>query len=244
LLQERRKFPPSEAFRRQANASDPALYEQARQNLEGFWAEEAERLDWATRWQKVLEWNAPWAKWFVGGKLNVAHNCVDRHVASPRRNKAAIIWEGEPGDSRVLTFAMLQREVNRFANVLKSLGVKKGDRVAIYMGMLPELPVAMLACAKIGAPHSVVFGGFSAESLRERINDAEAKALVTCDGGWRRGNVVPLKANADEALTGTPTVEKVVVLRRVGEATQVTMQPGRDVWWHEAMAAVSDQCSA
>ena len=244
LLQEQRKFSPSEAFRRQANINDPAIYERARQDLEAFWAEEAERLDWGARWEKVLEWNAPWAKWFVGGKLNVAHNCVDRHAASARRNKAAIIWEGEPGDSRVLTFGMLQFEVNRFANGLKSLGVKKGDRVAIYMGMVPELAVAMLACAKIGAPHSVVFGGFSAESLRERINDAKAKVLVTCDGSWRRGNVVPLKANADEALTGTPTIEKVVVLKRVGEATQVSMRPGRDVWWQEVIGTASDKCAA
>jgi acetyl-CoA synthetase len=244
LLQEQRKFPPSSVFRSQANASDPAIYERARQDLESFWAEEAERLDWAAPWEKVLEWNAPWAKWFVGGKLNVTHNCVDRHAASARRNKAAIIWEGEPGDSRVLTFGMLQREVNRFANVLKSLGVTKGDRVAIYMGMVPELPIVMLACAKIGAPHSVVFGGFSAESLRERINDAQAKVLVTCDGAWRRGNVVPLKANVDEALAGTPSIQKVLVLKRVGEATQVNMQPGRDLWWHEAVATASDKCDA
>jgi acetyl-CoA synthetase len=244
LLQEQREFPPAKAFRSQANVSDPAIYERARQDLEGFWAEEAERLDWATRWENVLEWNTPWAKWFVGGKLNVAHNCVDRHAASARRNKAAIIWEGEPGDSRVLTFDMLQREVNRFANVLKSLGVAKGDRVAIYMGMVPELPIAMLACAKIGAPHSVVFGGFSAESLRERIDDAKAKVLVTCDGAWRRGNVVPLKASADEALAGTSTIEKVLVLKRVAEATQVNMRPGRDLWWHEAVATASDKCDA
>ncbi len=244
LLQEKRKFPPSEAFRGQANVGDPAVYERARQDLEGFWAEEAERLDWSARWETVLEWDVPWAKWFVGGQLNVAHNCVDRHAASGRRNKAAIIWEGEPGDSRVLTFGMLQREVNRFADVLKSLGVGKGDRVAIYMGMVPELPVAMLACAKIGAPHSVVFGGFSAESLRERINDARAKVLVTCDGAWRRGNVVPLKANADEALAGTSTIEKVVVLKRVGEAVRVNMQSPRDQWWHEAMATASDRCEA
>jgi acetyl-CoA synthetase len=244
LLQEQRKFPPTKAFRTQANVSDPAIYERARQDLEGFWAEEAERLDWVTRWENVLEWNTPWAKWFVGGKLNVTHNCVDRHAASERRNKAAIIWEGEPGDSRVLTFDMLGREVNRFANVLKSLGVTKGDRVAIYMGMVPELAIAMLACAKIGAPHSVVFGGFSAESLRERINDAEAKVLVTCDGAWRRGNVVPLKANADEAVDGAPSIEKVLVLKRVAEATQVNMRPGRDLWWHEAMATASDKCDA
>jgi acetyl-CoA synthetase len=244
LLQEQRKFPPSAAFRSQANVNDAAIYERARQDLEGFWAEEADRLDWVTRWQRVMEWNIPWAKWFLGGKLNVTYNCVDRHAASARRNKAAIIWEGEPGDSRVLTFDMLQREVNRFANVLRSLGVAKGDRVAIYMSMVPELPIAMLACAKIGAPHSVVFGGFSAESLRERINDAKAKVLVTCDGAWRRGNVVPLKANADEALADASTIEKVLVLKRVAEATQVNMRPGRDLWWHEAVAAASDKCDA
>ncbi len=242
LLQETRTFPPSADFRRHANANDPALYERAAHNLEAFWAEEAERLDWFKRWDKVLEWNAPWAKWFVGGRINVTHNCVDRHAASERRNKAAIIWEGEPGDSRVLTFGMLQREVNRFANVLKSLGVRKGDRVALYMGMVPELAIALLACAKIGAPHSVVFGGFSAESLRERINDAQAKVLITGDGAWRRGNVVPLKHNADEALRDTPSIEKVVVVRRVGDLAKSSMHPGRDLWWHDAMEDASDRC--
>ncbi|HXJ96509.1 MAG TPA: acetate--CoA ligase [Terriglobia bacterium] len=244
LLQETRTFPPSSEFRRRANANDPVLYERAAHNLEAFWAEEAEHLDWYKRWDKVLEWNAPWAKWFVGGRLNVTHNCVDRHAASSRRNKAAIIWEGEPGDSRVLTFGMLQREVNRFANVLKSLGVHKGDRVAVYMGMVPELAVTLLACAKIGAPHSVVFGGFSAESLRERINDAQAKVLITGDGAWRRGNVVPLKHNADEALRGTPSIEKVVVVRRVGDLAKSSMHPGRDLWWHDVMEDASDQCDA
>ena len=244
LLDERRKFVPSSDFRRQANWNDPAVFEQARKDPEAFWARQAERLDWFRKWDKVLEWNAPWAKWFVGGKLNVTHNCVDRHANSARRNKAAIIWEGEPGDSRVLTFAMLQREVNKFANVLKSLGVKKGDRVAVYMSMTPELPIALLACAKIGAPHSVVFGGFSAESLRERINDAQAKVLITADGAWRRGNVVKLKANADESLAGTPTIEKVVVLERIGAAAHATLQPGRDVSWQEAMAKASDRCDA
>ena len=244
LLDERRSFPPPEEFRRQATWNDPAIYERATNDPEGFWASEARHLDYFQMWQKVLEWNAPWAKWFVGAKLNVAYNCVDRHAHSPRRNKAAIIWEGEPGDSRVLTFGMLEREVNRFANTLKSLGVKKGDRVAIYMGMVPELPITMLACAKIGAPHSVVFGGFSAEALRERINDAKAKAVVTCDGAWRRGGVVPLKASVDEALKETPSIEKVVVVERVGKAAQISMQPGRDIWWHEAVAAASDECDA
>jgi acetyl-CoA synthetase len=186
----------------------------------------------------------PWAKWFVGAKLNVTHNCVDRHAHSARRNKAAIIWEGEPGDSRVLTFGMLEREVNRFANALKSLGVVKGDRVAIYMGMVPELAIAMLACAKIGAAHSVVFGGFSAEALRERINDAKAKVVITADGAWRRGAVVPLKASVDDALTGTPTIEKVVVFERVGKAAQISMKPGRDHWWHDLVATASDECAA
>ncbi len=244
LLDEKRVFPPSEEFRRQANAPDPAIYTKAGRSLEDFWAEEASRLDWFKQWDKVLEWNTPWAKWFVGGKLNVTHNCVDRHAASARRNKAAIVWEGEPGDARVLTFGMLAREVNRFANALKSLGVKKGDRVAIYLGMTPELPIAMLACAKIGAPHSIVFGGFSADSLRERINDAKAKVLITADGAWRRGAVVPLKASADQALEGTPSIEKVVVAERVGKAAHVTMQSGRDLWWKDLVADASDKCDA
>jgi acetyl-CoA synthetase len=247
LLVEKRVFPPSAEFKAHAGYSDPAIYERAARDPEGFWAEEAKKLTWFTPWNRVLEWNAPWAKWFLGGKLNLAYNCVDRHAASDRRNKAAIIWEGEPGDSRVLTFGMLEREVNRFANTLKSLGVKKGDRVAIYMGMIPELPITMLACAKIGAPHSVVFGGFSAEALRERINDAKCKVLVTADGAWRRGNIVPLKATCDEAVAGTPTIEKVIVVRRVSihdPAVTVTMKQGRDIWWHEAIEDQSDKCAA
>ena len=244
LLDERRTFPPPEEFCRRANASDPGIYERAMRDPEAFWADEAKKLDWFTPWQKVLEWNAPWAKWFVGGKLNVTYNCVDRHAHSARRNKAAIIWEGEPGDSRVLTYGMLEREVNRFANALRSVGVVKGDRIAIYMGMVPELAIAMLACAKIGAPHSIVFGGFSAEALRERINDAKAKVVITCDGAWRRGSIVPLKASVDEALQSTPTIQTVVVVRRVGDAAKATMQPGRDVWWHEIVDAASDQCAA
>jgi acetyl-CoA synthetase len=244
LLDERRTFPPSEEFKARASWNDPEIYERAAKDPEGFWAEQAKNLDWFKPWDRVLEWNAPWAKWFVGGKLNVADNCVDRHARSARRNKAAIIWEGEPGDSRVLTFGMLEREVNRFANALKSLGVVKGDRIALYMGMVPELAIAMLACAKIGAAHSVVFGGFSAEALRERINDAKAKVLITADGAWRRGTVVPLKASVDDALTGTPTIEKVVVLERVGKTSQISMRPGRDVWWHEIVANASDECAA
>jgi acetyl-CoA synthetase len=243
LLDERRTFPPPEEFRAHANWNDPGIYDRAAKDPEGFWAEQAKNIEWFTPYRRVLEWNAPWAKWFVGGKLNMAYNCVDRHARSARRNKAAILWEGEPGDSRVLTFGMLEREVNRFANALKSLGVARGDRVAIYMGMVPELPVAMLACAKIGAAHSVVFGGFSAEALRERINDAQAKVLITADGAWRRGTVVPLKASADDALAGTPTIEKVVVLERIGKAAQISMKPGRDVWWHDAVRNASDECA-
>jgi acetyl-CoA synthetase len=244
LLDERRVFPPPKEFVRQANASDPAIYKRAARNLESFWAEQAKRLDWFTPWTKVLEWKVPWAKWFVGGKLNVAYNCVDRHAHSARRNKAAIIWEGEPGDSQVLTYGMLEREVNRFANALRTLGVNRGDRVAIYMGMVPELAIAMLACAKIGAPHSIVFGGFSAEALRERINDAKAKLVITCDGAWRRGAIVPLKTSVDEALRHTPTVENVVVVRRIGDAAHISMEPGRDIWWHEIVASEADHCPA
>ncbi len=247
LLEENRKFPPSEEFRKQANASDPEIYERARRDPDSFWAQQAERLDWFTKWNKVSEWNAPWAKWFLGGKINITHNCVDRHAASARRNKAAIIWEGEPGDSRIITFGMLQREVNKFANVLKSLGVRKGDRVAIYMGMIPELPITMLACAKIGAAHSVIFGGFSAEALRERINDATCKVLVTADGAWRRGTVITLKGRADEALTQTPSITNVVVVERVAKldpSAKAPMQSGRDIWWHEAMEPASDECAA
>jgi acetyl-CoA synthetase len=246
LLQENRLFPPPEKFREQANANDEEIYERARRDPEGFWEAEARKLDWFATWQKVCEWNAPWAKWFVGAKLNVTYNCVDRHAASARRNKAALVWEGEPGDQRVLTFGMLEREVNRFANALKSLGVRKGDRVAIYMGMIPELPITMLACAKIGAAHSVIFGGFSAESLRERINDATAKVLVTADGAWRRGAVVPLKAAADDALAHTPSIEHVVVVERVAKlapASAAPMKQGRDVWWHDVIANASDECA-
>jgi acetyl-CoA synthetase len=247
LLEENRKFPPSEEFRKQANANDPEIYERARRDPETFWAQQAERLDWFTKWTKISEWNAPWAKWFLGGKINITHNCVDRHAASSRRNKAAIIWEGEPGDSRIITFGMLQREVNKFANVLKSLGVRKGDRVAIYMGMIPELPITMLACAKIGAAHSVIFGGFSAEALRERINDATCKVLVTADGAWRRGTIVTLKGRADEALAQTPSITNVVVVERVAKIdpyAKAPMQSGRDIWWHEAMSTASDECAA
>ncbi|MGB6431175.1 MAG: acetate--CoA ligase [Candidatus Acidiferrales bacterium] len=242
LLHEKRLFPPPEDFALRANASDPAIYDRAAKDFESFWATESKRLSWSEPWQTVLEWKAPWAKWFLGGRLNVAHNCVDRHAQSARRNKVAIFWEGEPGDARALTFGMLEREVNRFANVLRSLGVEKGDRVAVYMGMVPELAIALLACAKIGAPHSVVFGGFSKEALRERINDAQAKILITADGARRRGAVVPLKSAADEALKATPSIQHVVVVERVGRAAAgAAMQPGRDVWWHEIIKDAPDR---
>jgi acetyl-CoA synthetase len=243
LLQEQRVFPPPEAFARQANMNDPSIYEEAARDYEAFWAKWAgELLDWYEKWHTILEWNPPYAKWFVGGKLNACYNCVDRHVKTWRRNKAAIIWEGEPGEERVLTYGDLHREVQKFANGLKSLGVRKGDRVCIYMPMTPEVVIAMLACARIGAPHSVVFGGFSAESLADRINDAQAKVLVTADGGWRRGAIVPLKRNADEALRHCPSVQKVVVFQRIGGDYTVPMQQGRDLWWHELMANAPLTC--
>ncbi len=243
LLREDRAFAPPPAFREQANVRDASIYEEADRDPEGFWARFAGELEWMAPWSRVLEWNPPHAKWFVDGKLNVSANCLDRHVRTARRNKAALVWEGEPGDTRTLTYWELHREVNRFANALKSLGVTRGERVAIYMPMVPELPVAMLACARIGAVHSVVFGGFSSESLRDRINDAHAKVLITADGGFRRGGIVPLKAMADEALTGTPSIEHVVVLRRGGGLdTPVTMAEGRDVWYHDLMKGAAASC--
>ena len=241
LLQEDRTFPPSEEFRKQANIADPSVYEEARRDPEGFWAKFAEELSWVRKWDKVLDWDPPHAKWFVGGKINVSFNCIDRHLTSGRRNKAALVWEGEPGDWKVYTYWDLYREVCQFANALKSLGVKKGDRVTIYLPMVPELPIAMLACARIGAPHSVVFGGFSPDSLRDRINDSQSKVMVTADGGYRRGNIVELKRNADDSLAGAPSVEKVVVVRRTGHADS-RMTAGRDVWWHDLMAGQPMTC--
>ncbi len=231
LLKEGRKFPPSKEFVQQARVKSPAIYKAARANPVRFWEQQARELRWLKPWRKALEWKLPHAKWFIGGKLNAADNCVDRHVEGPRRNKAAILWEGEPGDSRVLTYWDLYREVNRFAAALRRQGIRKGDTVTIYMPMIPELPIAMLACARIGAPHSVVFGGFSPESLRDRINDARSRLVITADGGYRRGGIVPLKKNTDEALKECPTVEAVVVYKRTGQ--EVDWQHDRDVWWDD-----------
>jgi len=210
LLQEDRSFPPSPEFQRAALVNDPGIYDRAAKDPEAFWAGLAGELEWIEPWKEVLRWKPPYAEWFVGGKLNASANCLDRHVRSWRRNKAALIWEGEPGDRRTLTYWDLFRQVGTFANVLRSLGVKKGDRVALYMPLMPELAIAMLACARIGAVHSVVFGGFSAESLRDRINDAQAVLLVTADGGYRRGQIVRLKQIADEALAATPSIGEVI----------------------------------
>jgi acetyl-CoA synthetase len=243
LLQEHRTFPPSDAFRAQANVRDAGIYERAERDPEGFWAGFAAELEWMTPWTQVLDWQPPHAKWFVGGKLNVTANCVDRHVRSARRNKAALIWEGEPGDRRTLTYFDLYRQVSQFANVLKSLGVSRGDRVAIYLPLIPELAIAMLACARIGAVHSVVFGGFSSESLRDRINDSQCRLLVTADGGWRRGQVVPLKQMADEALKETPSITDVIIVQRLhGSPVQVHVQEGRDHWYHRLMQDAPTRC--
>ncbi|HEY6948461.1 MAG TPA: acetate--CoA ligase, partial [Gemmatimonadales bacterium] len=240
LLDEQRSFPPPDGCRARAWVRDLEIYERARKDREGYWADWARELQWIKPWDRVLEWKPPHAKWFLGGKLNASANCLDRHVAAGRGDRVALIWEGEPGEVRRITYAELLADVGRFANVLKSLGIQKGDRVAIYLPMVPEVAVAMLACARLGAPHTVVFGGFSAESLRDRINDAGAKVLVTADGGYRRGSVVPLKQNADEALTGTPSIQKAVVLKRTGQT--VPMQAGRDLWWDELMATAQPEC--
>ena len=240
LLREREQYPVPEAFRRHAIVRDESVRERAERDPEGFWASEAEKLDWTKHWDKVLEWKLPFAKWFVGGVLNVSENCLDRHVRSPRRNKVALQWEGEPGERRTLTYHQLWREVNRFANALKGLGVARGDRVTIYMPMIPELPVAMLACARIGAVHSVIFGGFSAQSIKDRVEDAESHVLVTADAGFRRGNLIPLKRTVDEATEGSKIVEHVVVYRRAG--IDVPMREDRDVWWHELTAGAGRTC--
>jgi acetyl-CoA synthetase len=246
VLKETRQFPPPPEFAKKAHIKSLAdyekLYQRAAADPEGFWAEQAESLSWFARWKQVLVWNEPHARWFDGGKLNASYNCVDRHLENGRKNKAAIIWEGEPGDARVLRYQDLHREVCKFANVLKKLGLKPGDRVTLYMPMIPELAIAMLACARIGAPHSVVFGGFSADAVADRNNDAKARLLVTADGGWRRGKIVPLKQNVDAALAKSPTVEKCIVFNRCNQ--QVDMKAGRDLWWHELMADASADCPA
>jgi len=244
LLDEGRVFPPDEAFRAQANVNSEAVYERAHRDPDGHWAELAEHLHWFKKWDTVLKWEPPFARWFDGGQLNACYNCLDRHLDTPTRNKVAIFWEGELGDSRSFTYWQLHREVCKFANVLKSEGVKRGDRVTLYLPMIPELVIAMLACARIGAPHSIVFGGFSADSLADRINDCQGTVLITADGGYRRGKVVPLKHAADEALKTCPTIEKNIVVRHVGERPETPMEAGRDLWWHELMADASPDCPA
>ena len=243
LLKEDRSFAPSEEFRTRALVNDDAIYEKAAKDPEAFWAGFARELEWITPFTKTLEWTPPDARWFSDGRLNASANCLDRHVRTARRNKAAFIWEGEPGDRRTLTYFDLYRQVCQFANVLKSLGVKKGDRVALYLPLIPELAISMLACARIGAVHSVVFGGFSAESLRDRINDSQCKVLVTADGGWRRGQVVPLKETADEALKDTPSIEHVVIVQRLhGSPVPVHVKDGRDHWYHRLMQDAPYAC--
>jgi len=241
LLAEGRTFPPPPEFKKSSRIVDAEIYDEAERDYEGFWARQAaELVDWTEEWHTILEWDLPFAKWFVGGTLNVSFNCLDRHVAAGHGDQVAYHWEGEPGDTRTITYAQLLEEVQRTANALMSLGIRKGDRVNIYLGMVPELPIAMLACARIGAPHSVVFGGFSAEALRDRINDAEARLVITADGAWRRGQVVPLKESADTAMAETPSIERCLVVRRTGQ--DVAMQDGRDVWWDEVVPGQSADC--
>jgi acetyl-CoA synthetase len=240
LLQEGRTFPPPKEFSKEALVADARVYEDADHDWQGFWAKQALALDWRKEWHTILDWDLPFAKWFVGGTLNVTENCLDRHVNAGHGNQVAFHWEGEPGDTRTVTYLQLLEETSRVANLLRELGVGKGDRVAIYMGMVPETVVAILACARIGAPHSVVFGGFTAQSLKDRINDAEAKVLITADGAWRRGAVVRLKEIADEAIADTPSIEHVLVLRRT--ENDVEMQDGRDLWWHDAVARQTPTC--
>ncbi len=240
LLSELRTFDPPPDFTERAIVNDASIYERANSDPEAFWAEQADRLTWFKRWDSVMNWEPPWVRWFQGGQLNASYNCLDRHVEAGGGDKVAYHWVGEPGDTRSITYAELLDEVCRLANALRSLGVGKGDRVNIYLGMVPELPIAMLACARIGAPHSVVFGGFSAESLRDRINDAEAKVLITADGAWRRGTVVPLKDNADEALKDCPSIEHVITVKRCGNEHSFT--EGRDLWYHDLVTDQPTEC--
>jgi acetyl-CoA synthetase len=243
LLKEDRRFPPPPQLQATANIADPDIYRKAAADPEAFWSGFARELEWIRPWNEVLRWKSPDAQWFVGGKLNASAICLDRHVRTGRRNKAAIVWEGEPGDRRTLTYWDLYRQVSAFASVLKSLGVKRGDRVALYLPMIPELAIAMLACARIGAVHSVVFGGFSAESLRDRINDAQAVLLITADGGYRRGQIVPLKQMADEALRDTPSIKNVIVVQRqAGAPIPVDIEEGRDHWYHRLMQHAARTC--
>jgi len=241
LLEEHRVVAPSKEFVKNAVASSEDIYAKADADYEGFWAGEAEKLTWTKKWDTVLEWKAPWVKWFIGGKLNVSANCLDRHLDTIG-DRVAFYFEGEPGDKRAITYKGLYEEVCQFANALKKMGVKKGDRVNIYMPMIPELPVAMLACARIGAPHSIVFGGFSAQALADRIQDASAKILITADGGWRRGSVVPLKQAADEAVAACPTIEKVVVVKRIGK--EIPWNDKLDVWYHDVVKDEAKSCPA
>jgi acetyl-CoA synthetase len=241
LLQEGRKFPPSKEFAKRAVVKTLSVYKEAKRNPLRFWERQAKELRWMKPWKKTLEWKPPYAKWFIGGKLNASDNCLDRHIEGPRRNKAALIWEGEPGDSRVLTYWDLYRDVNRFASALKKAGVRKGDIVTVYMPMIPEVVVAILACVRIGAVHSVVFAGFSPESLRDRINDAKSRMVITADGGYRRGSIVPLKANVDAAIKECPSVNTVVVARRTRQ--EIPWQPGRDMWWDDLVKDAPDYCA-
>ncbi|WP_028309655.1 acetate--CoA ligase [Desulfitibacter alkalitolerans] len=244
LLREERKFYPSSTFTKQANIQDNSIYETASRDFTAYWEKEAENLYWFKKWDKALEWEPPFAKWFINGKINAAYNCLDRHADGLRKNKPAIIWEGEPGESKTLTYGDLTREVKLFANVLKNQGIQRGDRVTLYMPMIPELTIAMLACARIGAVHSIVFGGFSSQALQERINDCKSKLVITADGGYRRGGIIPLKHSVNAAVENCPSVEKVIVVSRIGDNGLASMHPGRDLWWHELMADSSDHCPA
>ncbi len=240
LLDEARTFPPPDGFKAEARTTGAEVYDEANADREGFWARQAAELEWFEDWTTILEWEPPYAKWFVGGELNVSHNCVDRHVAAGHGDQVAYHWEGEPGDTRTITYAELLADVQRAANALKELGVERGDRVAVYLPMIPELPVTMLACARIGAVHSVVFAGFSAKALRDRINDSDCKVVVTADGSWRRGSVFPLKSHVDEALQDTPSITRALVVKRT--ENDVQMQDGRDVWWHDLVPGQPTEC--